>query len=124
MLLIADVDFAAQKGACSQHHRLAGKFKSHLGFDPNQALAFKDKVSDGLLKDMQIRLPLDHGPDGILVKRPISLRSCSADGGTFAGIQHLKMDPGDISGLGHQTIQSINLGNQMTFAYPADGWIA
>jgi hypothetical protein len=43
---------------------------------------------------------------------------------TFAPVQDAKLDAAPIGGSAHQTIQGIDLANQMTLAEAADGWIA
>ncbi len=97
------------------------------------ALAQPDAGDAAVRDDQLIRLTLDHAEIGSLpdrrlhgggIKLPVRLGPRSADGRTLAAVQHPKLDPAGIGHATHQTIQGIDLANQMALAQTTDGRVA
>ena len=98
------------------------------------APAVSSDSSDPAVRDNQlIRLALDHAeivdlPDRGLhgggVELAVRLGPRSADGRTLAAVQHPKLDPTGIGHPAHETVQGVDLADQMALAESADGGIA
>src|SRR3954471_14449759 len=118
------MDQTAQEGPGGDDHGAGGELP---------ALTQPD-ASDATVRDDQfIRLAFDHAEIGGLpdrglhgggVKLTVRLGPWSADGRTLAPVQHPKLDPTRIRHPTHQTVQRINLADQMALAETSDGGIA
>ncbi len=83
--------------------------------------------------DQLVRLAFDHteigglpdrGLHGRGVKLAIGLSPRSPDSRTLAAVQHPELDAAGIGDPAHQTVEGIDLADQMTFAESADRGIA
>ena len=118
------MDQAAQESARRDDHGPGCEFA---------AIAQPD-AGDAVIPDQQlIRLPFDHAEIGGLpdrglhprgVKFSVGLGARSANRRTLAAIEHAKLDAAGVGDPAHQTVQRIDLTDQMTLAETADRGIA
>ena len=101
--------------------------------DKLTAVAQTNSGDPAIRDDQLIRLAFDHAeiiglPDRGLhgggVKLAVRLGPRSADCRTLAAVQHPKLDPAGIGHAAHETVQGIDLADQMALAETADGGIA
>src|SRR4051812_49666825 len=118
------MDQTTQERPGSDHHRSGRKLSA----------VTQTNSSDSAIRDDElIRLAFDHAeiislPDrglyGSGVKLAVRLSARSANCWTLATVQHPKLDPTGIGRPAHETVQGIDLTDQMTLAETADGGIA
>lgn len=72
----------------------------------------------------QIFNRVDFALHRLAVKPPVSLSPRSSNRRAFFTIEHAKLDTGSVSDPAHQTVQCINLANQMSFAKTANRRVA
>ncbi|CCD96471.1 hypothetical protein BRAO375_600043 [Bradyrhizobium sp. ORS 375] len=115
---------AAQEGAGGDHHRATNKGPAIGELDPGHAA-----IADHQL----IGFALDHGEmDGLAdrslhrggVELPVSLGAGTTDSWSLPAVQHPKLDAAGVRHPPHQTIQSVDLPDQVPFAQTADRGIA
>jgi hypothetical protein len=92
--------------------------------DATHRVAFHQKIVGLALDHFQTGRFADRGLNGGRVELPIGLGAGPMHRRTFAPVQDPKLNAAAIGGSTHQTIQGVDLTNQMTLAEPADGWIA
>ncbi len=123
-VLLAEMDQASQEGPGGDDHGAGGQLT---------AIAQTNSGDPAIRDDQLIRLAFDHAEIGGLpdrglhgggVKLAVRLGARSADRRTLAAVQHPKLDPAGIGDPAHQTVQGIDLADQMTLAETADGGIA
>ena len=97
------------------------------------AIAQSDAGDPAVRDDQLVRFAFDHTEIGGLpdrrlhgrgVKLAIGLGARAADSRTLAPVQHPKLDAAGIGDPAHQTVQGIDLADQMTLAETANGGIA
>ena len=124
MIFHADVDLSAEERAYGQHHAACANFDAALGAATDHSVSLQDKIGHLLLKNLQVRLSLEHAADGALVQPAIGLRASGAHGGTLARIQGAQLNGGLIRGERHRAPQRVYLLDQMPLADATDRRIA
>ena len=123
-VLLAEMDQAAQEGPGGDDDGTGRELP---------ALAQTNAGDPAVRDDQLIRLAFDHAEIGGLpdrglhgrgIKLAVRLGPRSADRRTLAAVQHPKLDAAGIGDPAHQTIQGIDLADQMALAETADGGIA
>jgi hypothetical protein len=74
--------------------------------------------------DSQTRRFADRRLDSLRIEPSVGLGPWPMHRGTLAPVQHTKLNTAAIGGPAHQTVKSVDLANQMTFAESANGRIA
>ena len=124
MIFHTDVNFPAEERAHGQHHAACAKFDAALGAAAGHSVRLQDQIGHFLLKELQIRLCLEHAADGALVQPAVGLRASGAHRGTLARIQRAQLNGRLIRGERHGAPQRIDLLDQMPLADAADRRIA
>ena len=118
------MDQSAQKGPGRDDHGAGRKFAAVRQADPGDPIACHVKV---------VGLAFNHAEIGGLANRrlhrrgikfSVGLGSWSADGRTLAAIEHAELDAAGISHPAHQSVQGIDLADQMALTEAADGGVA
>ncbi len=124
MMVQPDVDHASQEGTGTQHHGIRHEADAGLGPDTDDGVVFHNQIVDALLEQSEISLVFQDAANRGLVSHAIRLGSSGANRRPLAGIEHTKLDAGQVGCLCHGTTQGIDLLDQMALADPADGGIA
>ena len=82
-----------------------------------------NQIVHALLKQAQMRFSVKATADRAAVQHPVGLGSGGSNGGTFAQVQHPKLNTRAVRGLRHGATKGVNLAHQMTFADAPDGRI-
>jgi len=99
------VNPTAQESTRSYYHAFGAEAPPFQGFNPNYTLfvSCKNKVCDGSLHGLKVRLLLEEGSHRSPIKPAIALCARSPDSGPFAAIQHPELDHGEIGSLAHDS---------------------
>ena len=124
LVLHAQVDHTAQEGAGGQDHGPGMEADAGLGDHAPAFVALDDQVLGALLEKGDIRMILQHLPDGGLVQDAVRLRTGSADSRSFTRIQGAELDTRTVRGMTHGPAQRIDLLDQMALADTPDGRVA
>ena len=84
-----------------------------LADDPRDPAGFDHQFGRGSLLDGQTRLCLQQGQNRLLVARPVRLGAWPVHGGSFSPVEQLEMNAGPIRRHAHQTIQRVDLPDEM-----------
>lgn len=122
-LPLADMDRAAQESARGQHHSSSSEGAAIR--KPNAShLAFAREVIDLTFDHRQIW----REPNSLLhrfrIKLAVSLRPRATNGRPLAAVEQAKLDAAGVGDLPHQTIEGVDLTDQMAFAETPDRRIA
>src|SRR5690606_20440493 len=120
----ADMDFAAEERAGTQHDRAREKADAGVGDSAFDTIAMHDQIVDGLLENLQIRLVFQDFADRRLVQHAVGLDAGGAHGRTLAAVEHAELDAAAVGGARHGAAEGIDFLDQMAFADAADGRIA
>ena len=119
-----DVDAPAQKGAGGQHHGRRREPQAGAGDHAADLAALDDQVIDLLLKQVEVGLLFERGPDEGAVQGAVGLGTGGAHGGAFGCVQGAELDARVVGGAGHQAAERVDLLDQMPLADAADGRVA
>ena len=120
--LFSDEDARVEESASGHDQRLAIQ-------PPNAGLDASDSSTFNLQAERFGNNHLDAAPgdkagDCSTIQVPVGLDSWPLDGGSLAPVEHSAMERGAVGGAGHQTVEYVELADQMAFADPADRRVA
>ena len=123
-LRLADMDQPAQEGARGNHHgrgRDASSIRKHGACD---AARLDDQVVGLALDDGQPVRFGDSPLHGAGIECPVGLGARAAHGRSLATVEQAELYAGDICDAAHQSVEGIDLTNEVALAEAADGGIA
>ena len=118
------MDDALQEGARGQNHGRRTPDAAPIVGNPGHAAVLNDEILDGCGLDRQA-LALGQGRlHGGAVQAAIDLGAGPADGGALGSVQKPVLDGGLVGDAAHQTVQGVDLANEVALSEAADGRIA
>ena len=121
--LLADVDEAAQKGAGGQDHCGRREAAAIAEPDAGRGASVDEEIVGLTLDHRQIRTSADRPLHRCRVEPPIGLRPRTANRRTLAPVEDAKLDAALVGDPAHQSIEGIDLADEMALAQAADGGI-
>src|SRR5690606_20449061 len=124
VIVQANVDPAAEKGAGGQHNAGCEETLTHLRDDTFDALAANDQIVDRLLEYAESGLVFEHASNRGLVQQTVGLGTRGAHSRTLAGIEHTELDAGLVGGPRHGAAERVDFLDEMRLADATDGRVA
>ena len=123
--LLADVDHPAQEGP-GRHHDGAGRERlARRAADPRApALGVGHDVLDRRRPHLQVRLLAQQVLHRRAEETAVRLGARPPHRGSLAPVEHAELDAGAIDGAAHDSVQGIDLADQMSLAQAADRRVA
>ena len=123
-LHVADVDQTAQEGSGGQYRGPAGQ-PAAIVQRHGRDTAVGDVEAERLAFDeFEVRLHRKRRLHRRAIELPIGLSPGAANRWPFATVEHAKLDPARIGHPAHDTVERIDLADEMAFAEAADSGIA
>jgi len=123
---MAHMNDTPQKGAGGHHNSTcpysAAGCAHHTSTEPS--FLFKKQVLNRIGDEDQIVPFGQKGLNSLSIELSVGLRSGTAHSRAFAAIQHSELDTRAIDCPAHNTVQGIDLSNQVAFSQASNGWIA
>src|SRR5690606_17401034 len=110
------MDQTTQKGTSSQHNSRTFDLAAIRQPNTRNPAINQNEVIHLTLNDLKSLLRCNCVLHGQFVQLAIGLRSRSTYCRTFAPVQHSELDAGLIGDASHQTVERINLANEVSFA--------
>jgi hypothetical protein len=118
------MDQAAQERAGGERHRASAEFPAVGEPDPRDAAILQQKIIGLALYHRQIGRFADGRLHRCRVKLPVRLGARPAHGRALAAVQDTELDAGLVGHPAHQSIQGVDLADQVPLAQAANGGIA
>jgi hypothetical protein len=124
--LCTDMDTAVQESARGNYHALCAEAPSFHGLNAEYApfVRREKEPADSALHGLKSWLFLQKRSDRAAVQSTIALRTRSPDSGSFAAVQHPKLDHREISSSPHDSSQRVDFAHDRSFGNTANSWIA
>ena len=123
-LHFSHMDEASKKRAGGQHDSGAGNRSPIRQNHPGDLCGCNVNVPDFTLDDMKVRGAGDGFLDGPRIEFAVGLGARSAHCRPLASVEQAELNTGCIGGTTHQSVEGIDLANEMTLAETADGRVA
>ncbi|KVK42687.1 hypothetical protein L905_04285 [Agrobacterium sp. TS43] len=114
----------AQEGAARQHNRATRNPATVLHDNGCDAIIVHLNIESIAFNNRQIFNRIDLTLHGFAVEPPVGLSARTTDGRSLFAIEHAELDSRCVGNPTHQTIQRIDLANEVSLAQTADGRIA
>ena len=118
------MDQAAQKGAGGDDDRAGRELAAVHQTNASDSAVSNDQVVRLAFDDLQIRGLANRSLHRGGIELAVGLGTRTTDRRTLAAIEHPELDAGGIGDAAHQTVQRIDLADQMALAESADRGIA
>lgn len=120
----ADVHESAHECAGGEDNGTGVDLHLQGGGDACYVVVFNEELGDVGLMEIDTRSGFESMFDAELVGFFIALSARSADRGSFAGVEHAKLDAGCIGVEAHGTSESVDLADHVALGKPTDGGVA
>ena len=88
------------------------------------AILAGDQVLDAIGNNGQVRLLGQQRLDRLAIELPVRLRPGAANRRSLAPVEHPELDSGGVDRPAHDSVQGVDLPDQVSLGQAADGWIA
>jgi hypothetical protein len=121
---LATMDQTTEEGPGGQHHRTRSEAASVEQRDASDMAVMHLEVVDFALDDLEVGLRRDRCLHGFAIELAVGLGAGSANGRALAAIEDAELDARLVGDPAHETIERIDLADEVTLAEPTDGRIA